>query len=557
MAKQVSKQKSAKTAPKAAKTAAKPVAKQPVAPPPKPAAKAAPVAAKAAAPKAQPAPAPAKAQLAPAKGQPVKQAAAQPQGKPPAKPPQAPAPTPMAKPQAAAAPPKPVVASAKPVAPAPKPVAPAAQPIPPQPPMKIAAPVPLPAKKHLAPSPLAPKSLPAMPPLSGVRLASGQAAIKYLDRTDVTLVVLAPGATVAGAFTTSKTASAPVEWCRTNLAGGSGRVLVVNSGNANAFTGQQGRDAVRATAESAAALAGCRPSEVFVASTGVIGEPLAANRLVKALPEIFENASAAGWKDAAHAIMTTDTFPKAATATARIDNAQVRINGIAKGSGMIQPDLATMLAFIFTDAKLPADVLQNLLSGCLKDSFNAITVDSDTSTSDTVLLFASGKGAAHAPIVKATDKRLDEFREKLQQVMTDLAVQVVRDGEGATKLIQVTVTGAETPKAARTIALAIGNSPLVKTAIAGGDANWGRVVMAVGKAGEAADRDRLSIKFGGKSVATMGQRDANYSEREMTAYMKNQKIEIDVDVGVGKASARIWTCDLTHGYISINADYRS
>jgi glutamate N-acetyltransferase/amino-acid N-acetyltransferase len=535
MAKQGSKPKSAKTVapvPKpAAKGKIKPAVKTLAKPPVKPAAPPQKTAVKSA-PKPQP---------VAANSQPPVAKAQQPKPTAPVAKPAAPA---QAKPLA------PLVVAAKPAAPqsvqAPAPA-----------PMKIAAPVPLPAKKHLAASPLAPKSLPAMPPLSGVRLASGQAAIKYLDRTDLTLVVLAPGATVAGAFTTSKTASAPVEWCRANLGGGSGRVLVVNSGNANAFTGQQGRDAVRATAESAAALAGCRPSEVFIASTGVIGEPLAVNRLVKALPEIFENASAAGWKDAAHAIMTTDTFPKAATATARIDNASVRINGIAKGSGMIQPDLATMLAFIFTDAKLPPDVLQQLLSGCLKDSFNAITVDSDTSTSDTVLMFASGKGAAHAPITKSTDKRLDEFREKLQQVMTDLAVQVVRDGEGATKLIQISVNGAETPKAARAIALSIGNSPLVKTAIAGGDANWGRVVMAVGKAGEAADRDKLSIKFGGKSVATMGQRDSSYNEREMTAYMKKDKIEIDVDVGVGKASARIWTCDLTHGYISINADYRS
>lgn len=422
---------------------------------------------------------------------------------------------------------------------------------PPQPPESTS------KKKILPVSPLAPKAMPAMPPLSGVRLASGQAGIKYQGRTDVTVVVLPPGATVAGVFTTSKTASAPVEWCRKALAGGSGRVLVVNSGNANAFTGRAGTEAVQATAESAAANAGCRPAEVFVASTGVIGEPLPVKRLINALPEIFENASAAGWQDAARAIMTTDTFPKAATATARIDNAKVTINGIAKGSGMIQPDLATMLGFVFTDAKIPADVLQQLLVAGLKDSFNAITVDSDTSTSDTVLLFASGKGAAHPPVTKATDKRLDDFREKLHQVMTDLAVQVVRDGEGATKLISISVAGAETPKAARTIALAIGNSPLVKTAIAGGDANWGRVVMAVGKAGEAADRDKLSIKFGGKSVATMGQRDPGYSEREMTAYMKNSRIDIEVDVGVGKGAARIWTCDLTHGYISINGDYRS
>jgi glutamate N-acetyltransferase/amino-acid N-acetyltransferase len=420
----------------------------------------------------------------------------------------------------------------------------------PQPPQTV-------EKKQLPVSPLAPRTIAALPLLSGVRLASGQAGIRYQGRTDVALVVMAPGTTVAGALTTSKTASAPIEWCRAGLAGGSGRVLVVNSGNANAFTGQAGRDAVRATAESAAALAGCRASEVFIASTGVIGEPLPHQKLVSALPEIFESASAAGWKDAAQAIMTTDTFPKTATAVARIDNAKVTINGIAKGSGMIQPDLATMLAFLFTDANIPADVLQSLLTAGLRDSFNAITVDSDTSTSDAVLMFATGKGANHAPVPKAADKRLDEFRQKLQEVMTSLAIQVVRDGEGATKLISVTVNGAETPKAARTIALSIANSPLVKTAIAGGDANWGRVVMAVGKAGEAADRDKLSIRFGGRKVATNGQRDPGYDEKDMTAYMRSQTIEIEADVGVGKASARVWTCDLTHGYIAINGDYRS
>jgi glutamate N-acetyltransferase/amino-acid N-acetyltransferase len=388
-------------------------------------------------------------------------------------------------------------------------------------------------------------------------MGSGAAGIKYPGRADLMVAILAPGTKVAGVFTQSKIASAPVDWCKANLAKGSGRALVVNSGNANAFTGKAGWEAARMTAESAAALIGCKPSEVFVASTGVIGEPLPAERIVDALPDIAESASAAGWKDAAAAIMTTDTFPKTATATAQIDNARVRINGIAKGSGMIAPDMATMLSFLFTDANLSSEVLQNLLTAGLKDSFNAITVDSDTSTSDTVLLFATGKGAHHGAVSRANDKRLDDFRQKLQQVMTELALLVVRDGEGATKLISIAVNGADNPAAARKIALAIGNSPLVKTAIAGGDANWGRVVMAVGKAGEAADRDKLSIRFGGMKVATNGLRDPAYRERSMTAYMRGRKIEIEVDVGIGKSSARIWTCDLTHGYISINADYRS
>ncbi len=406
-------------------------------------------------------------------------------------------------------------------------------------------------------SPLAPKSLAKLQPISGVRLGAGSAGIRYEGRTDVLMAVMAPGTTVAGVFTTSKTAAAPIDWCRTALLARSGRVLIVNSGNANAFTGRAGVEAVRATADAAAAIAGCKPQEVFIASTGVIGEPLPVKRLTNALPEIYENTGATAWEQAARAIMTTDTFPKMATASAQIDGQIVKINGIAKGSGMIAPDMATMLSFVFTDAAIPGDVLQLLLQQGVEASFNAITVDSDTSTSDALLLFATGKGARHNPLIRANDKRLDDFRIKLNGLLQDLATQVVRDGEGATKLVRVNVIGAETNQAARKIALSVANSPLVKTAVAGGDANWGRVVMAVGKSGEAANRDKLSIKFGGHRVATMGQRDPNYSEALMSRYMQRAEIEIDIDVGVGKGASGVWTCDLTHGYISINGDYRS
>jgi len=413
------------------------------------------------------------------------------------------------------------------------------------------------AKTHPPISPLAPKSPAKLAPISGVRLGAGPAGIKYEGRDDVLMAVMAPGTTVAGVFTTSKTASAPVDWCRAALAQKSARALVVNSGNANAFTGRNGVEAARATADAAAALAGCRPQEVFLASTGVIGEPLPVKKITTALPQIYENTGATAWDQAARAIMTTDTFPKSATATATIDGQVVKINGIAKGSGMIAPDMATMLAFVFTDAAIPGDVLQQLLSQGAETSFNAITVDGDTSTSDTLLLFATGKGARHNPITRLADKRIDDFRAKLNGLLQDLAVQVVRDGEGATKLIRVNVSGAESPAAARKIALSVANSPLVKTAIAGGDANWGRVVMAVGKSGEAANRDKLSIKFGGHRVATQGQRDPNYSEALMSRYMQRPEIEIDIDVGIAKGAFGVWTCDLTHGYISINGDYRS
>ncbi len=406
-------------------------------------------------------------------------------------------------------------------------------------------------------SPLAPRFIAPVPPLAGVRLATGQAGIKYKDRTDVLMMVLAPGTQVAGVFTKSKASSAPVDWCRKQLTGGAARVLIVNSGNANAFTGQAGADAVREVAESAAGVVGCRAQEVFMASTGVIGEPLPYQKIVKALPGLAAAGAAGGWRAAAEAIMTTDTYPKLATATTMIDGHRVTINGIAKGSGMIAPDMATMLSFVFTDAHLPAAVLQALLNDAVAKSFNAITVDSDTSTSDTLILFATGKGAAHPTITKPTDKRLDPFKERLNAVLLDLALQVVRDGEGASKLIQIDVTGAQTNEAAKKIALSIANSPLVKTAIAGGDANWGRVVAAVGKAGEMAERDKLKISFGDQVVAENGQRAASYNEQLATKTVSGQEVAIAVDVGVGKGKARVWTCDFTEGYIRINGSYRS
>ena len=406
-------------------------------------------------------------------------------------------------------------------------------------------------------SPLAPKKFASLPPLAGARLAVGEAGIRYRNRTDVLLAVFAPGTQVAGVFTKSKTASAPVEWCKANLKAGTARALVVNSGNANAFTGKAGMDGARAVAQSAAGSVGCRASEVFLASTGVIGEPLPAEKITKLLGSLAQDMASDGWRAATEAIMTTDTFPKMATAAASIDGRKVTINGIAKGSGMIAPDMATMLAFVVTDANLPAAVLQECLQAGVGPSFNAITVDSDTSTSDALLLFATGKGASHPAITKANDKRIGDFRAKLDAVLLDLALQVVRDGEGAQKLIRIDVTGAENDIAAKRIALSIANSPLVKTAIAGSDANWGRVVMAVGKAGEKADRDRLAIRFGGVLVAEKGDRAANYNEAAATRAVSGREVEIAVELALGKGRARVWTCDLTHGYIDINGSYRS
>ncbi len=406
-------------------------------------------------------------------------------------------------------------------------------------------------------SPLAPKSFAKLPPLAGVRLASGAAGVRYAGRTDVLMVTLAPGTQAAGVFTKSKTSSAPVDWCRTQLKSGSARALVVNSGNANAFTGKAGVEGAKAVAEAAADALGCAAREVMLASTGVIGEPLPAERITRILHTLAQSGSAAGWRAAAEAIMTTDTYPKMASASAEIDGKRVTLNGIAKGSGMIAPDMATMLAFVFTDANLPASVLQELLSAGVKGSFNAITVDSDTSTSDTLLLFATGKGGNHAAISKASDKRLNDFRAKLDVVLLDLALQVVKDGEGAQKLIRIDVAGAENDDAAKRIGLSIANSPLVKTAIAGNDANWGRIVMAVGKAGEKADRDKLKISFGSQVVAEAGARAAKYNEVAATKAVSGREVQIAVDLGLGAGKSRVWTCDLTHGYIDINGSYRS
>jgi glutamate N-acetyltransferase/amino-acid N-acetyltransferase len=371
------------------------------------------------------------------------------------------------------------------------------------------------------------------------------------------MVTFARDTQVAGVFTTSRTASAPVEWCKSHLPRGTARALIVNSGNANAFTGKYGADASRDIAQSAAATLDCPAQDVFLASTGVIGEPLPTARITRTLSSLAESGAAGGWRAAAEAIMTTDTYPKMATASAQIDGFKVTINGIAKGSGMIAPDMATMLAFVFTDARLPAPVLQELLSSGVKRSFNAITVDSDTSTSDTLMLFATGKGAHHPAITKPGDKRLINFRQKLDEVLLDLALQVVRDGEGAQKLIQVDVTGAESDASARRIAMSIANSPLVKTAIAGGDANWGRIVMAVGKAGEPADRDRLKISFGTVMVAENGRRADKYDEAAATRAVAGRNVAIAVDIGLGRGKSTVWTCDLTDGYIRINGSYRS
>jgi glutamate N-acetyltransferase/amino-acid N-acetyltransferase len=396
-----------------------------------------------------------------------------------------------------------------------------------------------------------------LPPLAGVRLATGEAGVRHKNRTDVLLATLAPGTQAAGVFTKSKTASAPVEWCKANLKSGVARALVVNSGNANAFTGKAGMEAAQAVARSAAAAVGCKASEVMLASTGVIGEPLPADRITKILGKLADEGSASAWRAAADAIMTTDTYPKLATTSAEIDGRKVTINGIAKGSGMIAPDMATMLSFIFTDATLPANVLQDLLSAGVKPSFNSITVDSDTSTSDTLILFATGKGGSHPAITKSSDRRLNDFRSKLDGLLLDLALQVVKDGEGAQKLIRIDVSGAENDAAAHRVGMTIANSPLVKTAIAGADANWGRVVMAVGKAGEKADRDKLKISFGNQVVAEKGERAAKYNEDAATKAVSGKEVQIAVDLDIGKGRARVWTCDLTHGYIDINGSYRS
>jgi glutamate N-acetyltransferase / amino-acid N-acetyltransferase len=408
-------------------------------------------------------------------------------------------------------------------------------------------------------SPLAPKKYARLSAIEGVRMETAQAGIKYKDRTDVLMIVFDEPASVAGVFTRSLCPSAPVDLCRTNLVGGTARAVVVNSGNANAFTGKKGVATTTKTVEAAAKAANCKSSEVFLASTGVIGEPLDPDKFSGLLSGMVKSARGDFWFEAAKAIMTTDTYPKVATAKVLIGDVSVTINGIAKGAGMIAPDMATMLSFIATDASIAPDVLQVLLKKAVGPTFNSVTVDSDTSTSDTLLMFATGaakkRGVAH--ISQATDPRLSAFKRALGKVMRNLALQVVRDGEGARKMIEVVVTGAKSARSAKKIALSIANSPLVKTAVAGEDANWGRVVMAVGKAGEPADRDRLSIWFGDNRLAHEGERDAAYSEAKTSAYMKNDDIVIRAELGIGRGKATVYTCDLTKEYVTINGDYRS
>lgn len=415
------------------------------------------------------------------------------------------------------------------------------------------------AGKDVPVSPLAPKRQPKVPPVPGVRFATAEAGIKYKGRTDVWLALLDEGTQVAGVFTRSKCPSAPVDWCRENLKQGSARAVVVNSGNANAFTGLKGRDSVALTAKIAAKAAGCKPQEVFIASTGVIGEPLDATKFEGVLEACARRVADGPWIDAARAIMTTDTFPKALSRKAKIDGHEVVLAGIAKGAGMIAPDMATMLSFVFTDAPIAAPVLQALLSKGVKGSFNAVTVDSDTSTSDTLMLFATGKAAARGvpAITEIGDARLSGFKRALNSLLLELAHLVCKDGEGARKFVEVRVAGAASSRSAKRVALSIANSPLVKTAIAGEDANWGRVVMAVGKAGEPADRDRLDISFGDIMVAQQGARAPSYDEAAVSAYMKGEHIVITADLGLGRGKATVWTCDLTKAYVEINGDYRS
>jgi glutamate N-acetyltransferase / amino-acid N-acetyltransferase len=407
-----------------------------------------------------------------------------------------------------------------------------------------------------APSPLAPEQPPELPPIAGVRLAAASCGIRYRGRPDLMVALLDSGSTIAGVFTRSLTCGAPVDWCRAALPRGKARAIVVNSGNSNVFTGRSGRKVVEDTAQAMAKLVPCHPREVYISSTGVIGEPPPGEKIIAGLGSIAATASETGWMAAAQAIMTTDTFPKLATARTEIDGVPVTINGFAKGSGMIAPDMATMLAYLFTDAALPAKVLQPLLSAANERSFNSITVDGDTSTSDTVLLAATGK-ARHKRVTRPGDPRLKGFRAALDRVMVDLAQQIVRDGEGAEKFVTIEVSGAASAKAARRVGLAVGNSPLVKTALAAGDANWGRIVMAVGKAGEKADRDRLAVSVGGVRIAEKGGPVPGYDETPVAKHMAGRYIHIALDLGIGKGRWTVWSCDLTHRYIDINGSYRS
>jgi len=389
-------------------------------------------------------------------------------------------------------------------------------------------------------------------------MATAEAGVKYNGRTDLWVLKAQAGTQVAGVFTQNLCPGAPVDWSRKALIVSTDgpRVLVVNSGTANVFGGQKSRDAVVETAQGVAAHFGCAVETVFLASTGVIGEPLDASKVVAKFPEMKAGLDGDGWEAAARAIMTTDTHAKGSTTSAKIGGGDIRINGIAKGSGMIAPDMATMLSFVATDANITQPVLQSLLAELTQTTFNAITVDSDTSTSDTLLLFASA-AAKHALIDDVNDPRLADFKAALRRVLHDLAMQVIKDGEGITKFVTIQVNGAVSDKSAKIIGMSVANSPLVKTAIAGEDANWGRIVMAVGKAGQPADRDKLSIWLGPHLLARAGQRLSEYTELDGAAYMKNAEIDIKIDIGLGGGAAVVYTCDLTHGYIEINADYRS
>jgi len=405
-------------------------------------------------------------------------------------------------------------------------------------------------------SPLAPPDFPELPAIKGLGMAAGDAAIKHAGRNDLAIWTVDSGTSAAGLFTRSMLPAAPVTVTKEHIQAAPPRALLVNSANANAFTGLQGLADCRTIARATAEALGCKPEQVLMASTGVIGEPLPVRQIMDRIPELPKKIRPAAWQDAAEAIMTTDTFAKGAHAHAVIDGQPVTLCGVAKGSGMIAPNMATMLAFCFTDARIPGVQLHEMLLASADRTFNAITVDSDTSTSDMLLLFATGKGG-HAPPGSVDDPRFEGFRAALDELLKDLAIQIVRDGEGASKLIETRISGAESDASARKIAESVANSPLVKTAIAGGDANWGRIIMALGKSGENVQAEHLLIRIGGELVASGGQRAENYDESRITRHLEGDEILVEAELQIGSGAFTIWTCDLTHGYISINADYRS
>ena len=411
---------------------------------------------------------------------------------------------------------------------------------------------------NLKRSPFAPSHFPDMPAIAGFKMATAEAGVRYKGRTDLWVLVGSPGTQTAGVYTQNKCPGAPIDWSRKALGHETDgpAIVVVNSGTANVFGGQKSRDAVVETARGAARAFGGATDAIQLASTGVIGEALDASKVVAQFDVMARNLSPQGWEEAAKAIMTTDTHPKGATLSTYIDGVKVMINGIAKGSGMISPDMATMLAYVVTDANISKTALQSLLSDMTQSTFNAITVDSDTSTSDTLLLLASGQ-ANHKKISDVHDAALGDFKAALRSVLHDLSMQIVKDGEGISKFITIKVTGAVSDSSAKKVGQSIANSPLVKTAIAGEDANWGRIVMAVGKAGEPAERDSLSIWIGPHLLAEKGERSEAYTEADGAQYMKNAEIAIHVDLGLGEGNFTVYSCDLTHAYIDINADYRS